>query len=401
MNTPEQHDSADARPPEALIAHLPTAGSFQCQGATAPLAVIPDDRLATVVADGQLTQTAALVAEERPHAASCINALIELGLFQDAMSVLAWTLPKRAGLWWAFRCTWDMMLERDRTRAIAAHDLALQKELSVETPAGKPPVPKAEAPKEMQDLQAMAEGDTGADHAALQAEVQQACTALLNMMQARTGGLSSPQTETQIATAQGALDTVRSDTSGLTAHLSRPKKPAIAVAPSGTPSGAPLPKPKAKAPAPELPESIRALQAKIHRRTVNGHLRGMASCLQWIIDPCQEHAEAAADALPSLTKAPSANALAKATFWCGENLSRDPQKPQVPPPATLPLKGIAVALTKAMQIKGCSWSKQDTLHWFVHRGLDIATGTLPWDNALPQFDMYVEWKLKHLDQPEA
>ena len=119
----------------------------------------------------------------------------------------------------------------------------------------------------------------------------------------------------------------------------------------------------------------------------------MASCLQWILNPCQENAIAAYEALPSIHDSPSVSSLTKATFWCGENLSVDSQKPQVPPPPSLPRKGITDAITKTGSIKHTSWSRTDKTNWYLDLGLKIATGTHPWNHAGERFDRYMTWAL--------
>ena len=122
----------------------------------------------------------------------------------------------------------------------------------------------------------------------------------------------------------------------------------------------------------------------------------MASCLQWILNPCQENAIAAYEALPSIHDSPSVSSLTKATFWCGENMSLDPEKPQVPPPETLAPKGISTAITKAAGIKETSWSRADKTTWYLHQGLEIAAGRQTWDHADERFDRYMAVALSDL-----
>ena len=119
----------------------------------------------------------------------------------------------------------------------------------------------------------------------------------------------------------------------------------------------------------------------------------MAASLQWILNPCQENAVAAFQALPSIHESPAVTALTKTAFWCGENMSIDPEKPQVPPPPSLPRKGVTDTITKTGSIKHTSWSRTDKTNWYLDLGLRIAAGKHPWDRADERFDRYMTWAL--------
>ena len=163
----------------------------------------------------------------------------------------------------------------------------------------------------------------------------------------------------------------------------KPKKPFVIKFPSSKQA------PKIKPP-PGLPSP---LALKIARREKEGRLRGLASSLQWIIDPCQDHAIKAKDALPSIHECPPVTALAKATFWCGENMSTDPAKPQVAPPPALPRKGIFVAINKSLVVKKTEWSLKDKTNWYLQKAIRIAEGRYDWSHANENFDLYSRWVL--------
>ena len=74
-------------------------------------------------------------------------------------------------------------------------------------------------------------------------------------------------------------------------------------------------------------------------------------------------------------------------------MSVDPQKPQVPPPASLPRKGVADTITKTSSIKHTSWSRADKTNWYLDLGLRIAAGKHPWDQTNERFDRYMTWAL--------
>ena len=126
----------------------------------------------------------------------------------------------------------------------------------------------------------------------------------------------------------------------------------------------------------------------------------MACCLQWILDPCQEYSAEALEAVPHIHGDACSTALAKATFWCGENMNTDPKKPQVPPPATLPPKGIGVAMTKALTMEKTSWSKADKLNWYLTNGVEVASGRMDWKELPEKFDQYTRWSLGEEAHPE-
>ena len=107
----------------------------------------------------------------------------------------------------------------------------------------------------------------------------------------------------------------------------------------------------------------------------------------------------ALEALPEIHESPAATALAKATFWCGDNLSTTPDKPQVPPPPGLAKKGISTSITKSLGIKDTGWSRTDKTNWYLRRGIVAAEGLDPWSDADHRFDRYMQWALEHRPEP--
>jgi hypothetical protein len=169
------------------------------------------------------------------------------------------------------------------------------------------------------------------------------------------------------------------------------KRKQVRIVPAGAP-GSPVPRPGSSKGPPQPPEAaspeVKALWLKARRLDTERELRCLAVALQWIVHPCQDHAEQGRVAAAVIRTDGPAKALAKATFWCGEDLNTTKKKPQVAPPPTLPRKGIAATLTKAINLKGGTWSQKDRIHWFLTRGLDAATGRSNWDDALEEFELY-------------
>ncbi|MCH2162959.1 MAG: hypothetical protein MK085_13955, partial [Phycisphaerales bacterium] len=326
---------------------------------------------------------AKLTAEHTRDPARFINTMMGLGEHQAVLNFLAWSMPKRLSLFWAFYCCWTTELDRDRHMA---REEALPGGKKAPAASVKPEKTPAVDLEALEKIKKDTEKSKKEALAQLEEMGQKAIQALTRIRDAL------PEAAAPISDFHRFTDLNHS------MHMAMAAARAQDVAERTQPKPVKIvhPTPKVKLPkkkVPKVPDPLKPLQFKIRRAQREGQLRGMASCLQWVLDPCQKHAFAAKDAVPHIHGNPRSTALAKATFWCGENMSDDPKKPQIPPPPALPMKGIQVAITKALATKDTSWSKKDKIHWYLEKGLAIAEGKFAWDETPEQFDRYVEWAL--------
>ena len=158
-------------------------------------------------------------------------------------------------------------------------------------------------------------------------------------------------------------------------------------APSGLTPVAPPPTPKPPpSPTPPVDPKMASFHADAIRRGQDHRLRALACALQWILAPSQQAAEQARAAATATTDNDPSKHLAKAAFWCGDSLGKDPKVP-IPPPPNLPRKGILVAVNKAMTGKGSSWSSKDRLHHFTNLAVDVVSGRSTWqEDTLVEFE---------------
>ena len=387
MTEEQNQPSLPPMPPEELLVGLPEKGIPATTSVTTPLVMLPDDSVPVVMAATNLGLPAKLIAEETNDPVRFINTLLEAGETTAVLNFLAWSLPKRVGLWWAFECCWTTILDRDRllARQGPTDDGAKAPK------SGASPPPHPTETKAFKD--AMAKTIAQAEAASAQASqaIPELQTRLTEMVERLSLKYATPSTPGVASAVEQSARRARSTRLKIQEALVRskagqrqPKPLRIKHPESGSPGD-----PKKSA----APRSHHPLHARANDRRREGRLRGMASCLQWILNPCQENAIAAYEALPSIHDSPSVSSLTKATFWCGENLSVDPQKPQVPPPPSLPRKGITDAITKTGSIKHTSWSRTDKTNWYLVLGLRIAAGTHPWNHAGERFDRYMTWAL--------
>ena len=381
-------------PPEELLVHLPEKGIPATTSVVKPLVMLPDDAVTTALAKANLGVAATLVAEDTTDPERFINALLEAGETNTVLSFLAWSLPKRLGLWWAFDCCWTTTLDQERhlaRTAAAGNGTGKAGEKKGSAPPPATPERPTDSPAFKDAVKKVtAQAQAASDEAA--AGIPELQSKLNEMVERFTAKYSTPSTPGVASDLEQSVRRARVTRLKIHEAMIRSKagqrqpKPLRIKHPKPTARGGGAAGKKA---APDHP-----LHDRISHRQREGQLRGMASCLQWILDPCQKHAAAAVAALPSIHDCPPVTALAKATFWCGENMSLDPRKPQVAPPATLPLKGISVAITKAGSIKKTSWTRADKTNWYLDLGLKIAAGEHPWDRADERFDRYMTWALE-------
>ena len=110
MTEDQNQPSLPPMPPEELLVHLPETGIPATTSVVKPLVMLPDDAVTTALAKANLGVAATLVAEDTTDPERFINALLEAGETNTVLSFLAWSLPKRLGLWWAFDCCWTTTL---------------------------------------------------------------------------------------------------------------------------------------------------------------------------------------------------------------------------------------------------------------------------------------------------
>ena len=380
------HPPVPPMPPDEVLASLPEkdipADLRRCRS---PLVMLPDDAVVVVNQKTNLGIAAKVVAEETTDPARFLNALVEAGETTTALDFLAWALPKRLGLWWAFQCCWSTMLDRERNLArLGAGDASAQSGAEEEEPT--PPFDVNSYIKETMEKHGPKLEAAAAEADAALPELQAGLQKVAENLARRHAGPASPAALSEF---QQSINRARSFRLKLTEARIRSKagqkqpNPLVIQHPEPARKSADR-KRKGRSSKPHHP-----LHARIFRRQHEAKLQGMALCLQWILDPCQKNAAAAAEALPDINHCPVATSLAKATFWCGENMSLDPEKPQVPPPETLAPKGISTAITKAAGIKETSWSRADKTTWYLHQGLEIAAGRQTWDHADERFDRYM------------
>ena len=378
-------NTPDLMPPEVLLQPIPPKGIPAPPLVRTPLVMLPDDAVTVAVAKANLGVPALIVSEKTKDPVRFVNSLLEMGETQAVMSFLAWCLPKRLGLWWAFDSCWTTLLDQDRTLAQEPHKEGdSSKEAKTASPSSKNP----ELEESLKKLKDAAKKDQKNAVAAMDkfgSEFKKIQDGLLQHFTALDKAQGQPS-QYDLLTAQAQSQKLQITASII--HQNTHQKPQKIVAIKTEKMGAgKIPKPD------HVPDRLKPIHASIKRRELEGELRGLACCLQWILDPCQTNAVEAMNALPHIHNSPHSTALAKATFWCGENMSVDPKKPQVPPPATLPLKGISVAITKALGIKKNSWTKEDKTNWYLTNGLEIAAGRRTWDGMGEKFDTYVNWAL--------
>ena len=393
MNS-DSKDHIDRMPPAELLESLPEKEIPPPEPITKPLPLLERNAVNYAVESGNLGIAAQLVSEDTTDPARFIRTLIDLGETSSALGFLAWALPKRVGLWWAFECCWTTMLDRDRHLARASLPAA-------DEGAGKSPSPEPASDSEEKaflsnlrkasDEIGQEQGEALAKIEALEADFDAALQKMLEAMPDHTI-IRSPLAEMihheQVIDAKLAALRVEENTASL------PPKPVNMT----------FPRPaniKPRPSAPKLDDPLAPIRARIDRRRVESEIRGLAVCLQWVLNPAQQHAKEAAEALAKIHESPSASALAKATFWCGDNMNTLPNKPQVPPPPGLPRKGISTSITKSLGIKNTGWSRIDKINWYLRRGIMAAEGLDPWSEADERFDRYMRWALEKKTHPGA
>ena len=365
-------------PPPELIQGLPGNGIALPKNDGKPLPLLQDHMVGRAIKEAKLGVAAQVVAESHPNAEDFFWSLLDINEPLIAMRFMAWSLPKREGLWWAFRCCWDVLLDRDRANYEKWN---------------KPESPATPTPPE-------SSGGMSAEHSAKIEELNRAASELESKAAAGQQDLmaklkdirSHLQAEiTQSAESRGgasAQPPAISRLKRLRAHhlemasYTPPKQVNIEIT---SPKDRP---PKASSRS-RTPEPMSPVMEQVWRRRVELRMQAMASSLQWVLDPCHENAIKAGEAAKSMEGDPFAKALARSAFWCGESLEADPKKAKVPPPETLPHRGIEGALTKGLGHPNAAWSRQDRVHWFLHRGLLVSSGQLPWDGSLDDFNTYI------------
>lgn len=378
-------------PPAPLLEGLPGTGIDPPEPTGKPMALIADDCVEQVRRTSKLGLVGELVAEANDAPVAFFHGLIEAGEPTLALRFLAYALPKRAGLWWAFRCSWDTLLDRDRTKAAQAQAANALEETAPPTVL-QPDAQQASLP----DTLAKALRDQEkAGEAALKSMHTQAAgfgamiEALLAHAATEHAGVA-PTSEGQAAEAN-AKALVDQQKTIITAPS---RKPVVMQAPKPPDAAARRIAKKAEAAAQDKPMSD--LQRALWMKRLQIRLQGFASCLQWILNPCQTHADAAGESAREIEKDIFSKTLAKATFWCGENMNPDPLKTKVPPPPLLPYKGIEAVVTKALDFPYTGWSRTDKLNWFLHRGVQVAEGKCHWEGSLQTFNTYADYLFKSM-----
>jgi hypothetical protein len=308
-----------------------------------------------------------VVVKEAQTPDAMLRELMDAGELGSAVNYLACSLPPREALWWATRFAWDVSLDIERTnwRKIQAPPVAPPPSAKE---AAAPPPPKLTMP--LDEIASLTNNAFGKATAAIQAAI------------------ASPKIQAAIAAdpsiAEGGAN-FASRFNLAAASTNTPPPPKIIPKPSGKGR---VPRKPAPAPKPLEPTTMKGRIA-LRRRELR--LWALACALQWIEDPCQEHANLAGKAAKEITGGGVAKTLATATFWSGENLNLDTRKAAVPPPVTLRPKGIRSVLSKVLTRKGGSLSRTDRLHWALHLGIRNATGVEQWDDADADFKNYCDY----------
>jgi len=371
-------------PPAHLIDDLPAPGIAPPQPTGKPMALLDDNCVKQTIVEAKLGLTAELVAEVSDDPTSFYYGLIEAGEPMLALRFLGWSLPKRAGLWWAFRCCWDVMLDRDRCHALRAIEERAKTSPLPEHAATADPSPP-DAPNDAQvKLKSMAD------------QAKTSLASLTQLSKQYMAAIEAAPAPAEPTTAEG-VETQTNLDAMLAEHkqtLEQTMPKPLSMVPPGAP-GSPhqLPTPASAKRAAKVvaPKPLTPMQLKLWKRRSQIRMQGLASTLQWILDPSQVHAVAAGKAAKEIEKDIFAKSLAKAAFWCGENLNPNPDRAAVPPPKALPLKGITTALTKGLDFPHTTWSRTDKLHWFLSRGAEVAEGRCIWDGSLQQFNHYADY----------
>jgi len=390
MNLHEDYPPPRPPLPEFLAQRVPHASIAPPEECHTPLTLITESPRDTVERGdfGLITKT---LAESHTDAAGFYNTLLRQQKLDVAMRYLAWAMPKRNGLWWAFRCSWDLMLDRDRehARKSALGDPAAEPPSNSPKPRPAQQPPKAKLPDDfaasLKDH--IAKGDQA--KAGVQQSLQDAHTHLRALA---AGGEDTPG---PAASPQSALlQHLRGRMSASRSMLFKRNIKPMVVAPAGAP-GSPLPKPTVPKGKPKAPmQKLSPMQTLYWQHRAERRMQGLALTLQWILDPSEETALEAGRAAKSVEACPTSKLLCKSAFWCGENLNLSSKKTKVPPPPTLAYKGIASALNKGLSLRRTTWSRTDKLHWFLQQGIAVASGKLVWNNALEEFDAYAKYMLE-------
>ena len=387
-------------PPDILLQDLPEKGIPTPSRIAKPLVLLREDAVPTAIEDGKLGAAAKIVAEHTTDPAVFVNTLLELKELSSVVGFFAWSLPPRLALWWAFDSGWSALLDRDRHRArrAAARGKARgvtktrdpdKKPMTADEKLQADPELKKRIAKEQKRLSSEMQGGMSfieEQHMkvaqALDQVSQYASRAPLPT--AGASGAAAVEFEMRIQ----RLKILAAETISKAKQI--PPNPVHIKCPGAKQGEVEAPATPKKEPA---QGGIPDLADRIAQARREGRLRALASCLQWILDPCQKNAIIAAQASQQSENCPIGAALAKATFWCGENLNVDLSKPVVVPPSTLPHKGVQASMVKAISLKECSWSAGDKNNWFISRAILISQGRLDWDGASERFHTYNEWAM--------
>jgi hypothetical protein len=116
-----------------------------------------------------------------------------------------------------------------------------------------------------------------------------------------------------------------------------------------------------------------------HARGEKWSAEEKAACktaVEWVLDPTDEHRQAARGRGETLGLGTPAGALALAASWTGGSLN-PPNLPPAPPAPSLPAKGVAAAVALA-STQAAPLKIPDTQRRFVELGIAVAEGRITW-----------------------
>ena len=325
----------------------------------------PEEDMEQFVRSQKLGEACAVAAEETDSAEAALRKLIKSEQLVPAMNLLAALMPAHDGLWWATRFAWDVIL--DDLRASIRPDVAKGTDAAGKAAASAPDVPKPANPVSA-------------------AEVKEATASVFGPLSDILGkATSTPEFQAAVMKDPSIVSGAAAYTMQFHSRIARLNAPPPSqIIPRA--SGGRKALPAAGGPGiPRLPDGL-AVPIELNRRRSTS--RALACALQWVVHPCQKHAEIAREAAESISKPPLAKSLSMATFWCGENLNKKKGGTVIPPSPGLRLRGIRAVLTKALAQKGGIIPRGQRPQWALNVGIRIAQGRENWDSAMPLFAQY-------------
>ncbi|MCH2135265.1 MAG: hypothetical protein MK101_01635 [Phycisphaerales bacterium] len=361
---------------DRLTAHLPDPDSpVEIPPIERPLVLLrqPDEPLTEFVTANKLGMDCLVAAEAHNTPEGALMHLLREGDHASAIALMAATLPPREGLWWGARFAWDIRLDIMRN----------WQQLKAEQPPAPPAQtqPRAEPPPEVPPKPKVDEAGAAEAAAAAMAPLHEALAAF-------TGDptfMAHVQANPEIAQNAAAMTT---------------KFRSALAAVDTTPPRQIIPRPSGQRKAAKPPEVSRDNKVKkllLSEVGFKGHSamrarrmynQSLAIALQWITKPCQEHAALAGTFAKTVPTAGVAKALARATFWCGENVNLDNPTQVVPPSPALRINGLRALLAGCMAKKSGLLDRGQRTRWCITRGIGVATGESNWDDAMSDFNDY-------------